>query len=139
MYSSMYHHSFAGKCRRWIWSFCHPCRTEPQNFNTEFSVYPRQKTGWSEGRTYNNEGANGITVAMDDRRERTAMGTTVTGRCTVHYISLNPTRTPNVTCEALGCVLTTDPTSHTTPFFTVPTKIPQKDRGYTRYSAVVPP
>ena len=45
----------------------------------------REKAGHKEkdgrkGRTYNNESSDGPAIAMDDRREGTAMGTTVTGK-----------------------------------------------------------
>ena len=49
-----------------------------------------------KGGTYNSEGADGVASAMDDRREGTAVGTTVTGR--YRTLHTNPTER-----EALGC------------------------------------
>ena len=57
--------------------------------------HSRQRTG-GKGGTYNNEGADGVAFTMDDRREGTAVGTTVTGR--YRTLHMNPTER-----EALGC------------------------------------
>ena len=86
-----------------------------------------------KGGTYNSEGADGVAFTMDDRREGTAVGTTVTGR--YRTLHMNPTER-----EALGCSPYNRPhLTHHTFSHPPPHKTPQKDRGYTRSSVVVTP
>ena len=66
-----------------------PCRFQPkfttsrlfQHFGFSLDHHARsRRQNERKRRTYRGEGTDGVTVTMDDRREGTAMGTTVTGR-----------------------------------------------------------